>query len=69
MIEMTDELVLYMREFKTTFGDIVPLRELPQMASTEDVIEAIKKSLEAGQNLLPTLFGYEELENDHNIII
>lgn len=69
MVEITNELVVYMSKFKDTFSDIVPLRELPQTTSAEDIIEAIKKSIDEGQNLLPKIFGYEKLENDKNIII
>lgn len=69
MIEMTNDLITAMRKFKEIFGDVVPLRELPQAASTDDVIEAIQESIEKKTNLLPSKFGYKNLEDDNNILI
>lgn len=67
-MEITKELRRYMSGFYKEFGDVVPLRELPASATTEEVINAIKLSLEAHENLLPKIFGYEELEKDPSIL-
>ena len=69
MIEMTSELIPYLRAFQKEFGDIVPLRELPASVTTEELIEAIKYSIETKRNLLPSRFGFEELEENPNIDI
>lgn len=69
MVEMTNELLTYLRTFQKEFGDIVPLRELPASVTTEELIEAIKISLEKKENILPSKFGFEELENNPDILI
>lgn len=69
MIEMNSELISTMRKFKDTFGDIVPLRELPADTTNEDVINAVNESLSANKNLLPERFGYKDLDDDPNKLI
>jgi len=69
MIEITDELLVCLRAFEKHFGDIVPLRELPAYVTTEELIEAIKLSIESNKNTLPQKFGYGELEQNPDIII
>ena len=69
MIEMNNELISAMRKFKEVFGDIVPLRELPQSTTNEEVINAINESIEKKVNKLPDLFGYKKLEENKNILI
>mgnify|MGYP000865342801 FL=1 len=69
MIEMNNELVTAMRRFKEAFGDIVPLRELPQDISNEDLIAAINDSIEQNCDLLPERFGFKELESNKNILM
>lgn len=69
MVEMTNELLTYLRNFQNEFGDIVPLRELPASITTEELIEAIKISIEKKQNILPTKFGFEDLENNPDILM
>lgn len=59
----------YLKEFKNTFGDIVPLRELPSSVSEVELIEAIKKSIEEKTNYLPEIFGYRLIEADSNKVI
>ena len=49
--------------------DIVPLRELPQSVTTEELIEAIKLSIEKNENILPKKFGYGELDKNPDILI
>ena len=66
MIEMNNELITAMRRFKEVFGDIVPLRELPQDISNEDLIAAINDSIEQNCDLLHKRFGFKELESRQN---
>lgn len=69
MIEMTSELLSYLRAFQKEFGDIVPLRELPASVTAEEIIEAVKISIEKKENLLPRIFEFEKLESDPDILI
>jgi len=69
MVDMTNDLLTYLRAFQKHFGDIVPLRELPQSVTTEELIEAIKLSIEKNENILPQKFGYGELDKNPDIII
>lgn len=59
-MEITKELRHYISEFYKEFGDVVPLRELPASATTEEVIDAIKLSLEAHENLLSKVYEYTD---------
>ncbi len=69
MVDMTNELLTYLRAFQKQFGDIVPLRELPQSVTEEELIEAIKLSIQNNENILPEKFGYGELEKNPDILI
>ena len=69
MVDMTNDLLTYLRAFQKQFGDIVPLRELPQSVTTEELIDAIKLSIEKGENILPQKFGYGELDKNPDILI
>ena len=69
MFDMTDELISYLRAFQDEFGDIVPLRELPATVTTEEIIEAIKESLEKKENTLAKKFDFDSLDNDPNILV
>lgn len=69
MVEMTNELLTYLKAFQKEFGDIIPLRELPSSVTTEELIEAIMISIEKKENILPSKFGFEELENNSDILI
>lgn len=69
MVEMTNELLTYLKAFQKEFGDIVPLRELPSSVTTEELVEAIMISIEKKENILPSKFGFEELENNSDILI
>lgn len=69
MIEMNNELITAMRKFKEVFGDVVPLREIPQDISNEDLIAAINDSIEQDYDLLPERFGFKELESNKNILM
>lgn len=69
MVEMTVELITLLREFQKEFGDIVPLRELPASVTTEELVDAIKSSIENRDNIVAKKFGYKKIDNDPNIII
>ena len=58
MIKFTDELKEYMMKYKEHFDDIVPLRQISNAVTNEQLISAIKKSIEEDTNLLPEIFGY-----------
>ena len=61
-MEITNELIICLKKFKEVFGDVAPLRELPSTVTEKDLIEAIKKSIKEGENLLPHLFRYDMIE-------
>ena len=63
MIEFNDELKEYMLLFKQTFNDIVPLRQISTAVTNEQLIEAIKQSVEQNENLLPQIFGFSNSAN------
>ena len=69
MVDMTNDLLINLRAFQNQFGDIVPLRELPQSVTTEELIEAIKLSIQKNENILPQKFGYGELDKNPDILI
>ena len=69
MIDMTSDLLTYLRAFQKQFGDIVPLRELPSSVTTDELIEVIKISIQNNENILPQRFGYAELEKEPEILI
>ena len=69
MIDITNDLVIYLKAFQKQFGDVVPLRELPQSITTEELIEAIKLSIEKGENILPQKFGYDKIDKNSDILI
>lgn len=69
MIQMTAELIEHMRRFHDVFNDVVPLHEIPSSVSNDELIKAIKESINKGDNILPIVFGYKTLEEDRNIII
>lgn len=58
MLMFNDELKNYLMKFKETFGDIVPLRQISPTVTNEQLIDAIKQSVEQKNNLLPQIFGY-----------
>lgn len=58
-----------MKEFQTKFGDIVPLRELPDSVTTDQLIDAIKRCIELDENILPEIFGYGVIEIDSSKLI
>lgn len=69
MINITEDLLIKLKEFEKHFGDIVPLRELPQTITNEELIDAINISIEQNENILPRKFSYDELDNNSDILI
>jgi len=53
-----EELKTWFRIFNEKFEDIVPLRQISSSVTNEQLIDAIKKSVECNKNLLPKIFGY-----------
>ena len=65
MIAFDKEMRKWFRLFHDQFHDIVPLRQISGHVTNEQLIDAIKRSIEAKKNLLPEIFGYggkEDLE-------
>lgn len=59
MFEITEKISDAMRSFQTKFGDIVPLREMDTSSvREEDLLRAIRLSLQQERNMLPELLGY-----------
>jgi hypothetical protein len=58
MIVLDEEIKRWFRLFNEVFGDVVPVRQISGRVTNAQLIDAIKKSIEAGENLLPTIFGY-----------
>lgn len=69
MIIMDNELIVAMHKFQEVFGDIVPLRELPQTVSNKEVIDAINDSIKKQINVLPERFSFTRIEKDKNILV
>ena len=57
MIDITNQLISLMEEFRERFGEGVPLSALPVSATTEELSNAIRMSIERGRNMLPEIFG------------
>ena len=58
MITFDDDLKKWFKLFHEQFNDGVPLRVIPEDVDNEQLIDAIKRSIEAKKNLLPVIFGY-----------
>jgi len=58
MITFDAEMEKWMELFRDRFHDIVPLMQISPSVTNEQIIDAIEKSIEAGENLLPVIFGY-----------
>jgi len=48
---------IYMTRFQKTFGDIIPLRQIPVATTTEQLITAIKECLEKGETFFQSSLG------------
>jgi hypothetical protein len=66
MIELNDEFQYWFDMFYEKFNDIIPLRQIPSRVTNEELFDAVKKSIEAEENLLPEIFGYKDV-NPHRI--
>ena len=62
MIEMNEELIKWFGLFKKQFDDIVPMRQISGGVTNEQLIDAIRKSIESNANLLPDIFGYGDMQ-------
>lgn len=58
MITFDEEMKKWFKLFYEQFHDIVPLRQISGQVTNEQLIDAIKRSIEAKEDLLPVLFGY-----------
>ena len=68
-MKLSKELIDNMKEFKKKFNDVVPLTQIPSSVTEEELICAIRRSIEEGKNLLPDIFGYRKLESDADKMI
>ena len=64
MIELNDEFQYWFDMFYEKFNDIIPLRQIPSRVTNEELFDAVKKSIEAEENLLPEIFGYKNAPSD-----
>lgn len=58
MVELNEEFRKLNNLMYETFGDRIPLRQIPQSVTNEEISEAVRQSVAEGRNLLPSLFGY-----------
>jgi len=58
MIVFDEDLKRWFRLFRELFHHNPPLEQIPEGVDNEQLIDAIKQSIEAGENLLPVIFGY-----------
>ena len=58
MITFDEEMETWMELFCDRFDDIVPLMQISTSVTNEQLIDAIRQSIEAKENLLPVIFGY-----------
>ncbi len=59
MVEITDEYIEWNEKYKERFGEFVPLAMIPQIETTDGIIEKIKKCLEADRDLLPEIYKWK----------
>lgn len=59
MIEFTEEFDEWNDKYKDRFGEWVPMMMIPQVETTEGIIEKIKKCLEADKNLLGEFYNWK----------
>jgi len=59
-----EEMQCWLDEFHKTFGEFVPLMQVGYFEN-EELIDAIRKSIEEGKNLLPEIFNFSD---DPNIL-
>ena len=57
-MEINAELMEWMDKFEERFNDIVPLRQIKNSITNEELIKSIQSCLEKNENLLPTIYGY-----------
>ena len=59
MVEFTKEFDEWNDKYKEKFGEWVPMMMIPQVETTEGLIDKIKQSLAAGKNLLPEFYDWK----------
>lgn len=59
MIELTTEYRALALKFKKQFGYGVPLMQIPDSVTTEEIITVIRESLDSGTDLLPQKFNID----------
>ena len=57
-MKINAELMEWMDKFEERFNDIVPLRQIKNSVTNEELIASIQLCLEKNENLLPTIYGY-----------
>lgn len=58
MITFDDEMKKWFKLFHEQFHDVVPLTQISGQVTNEQLINAIRRSIEAKEDLLPVIFGY-----------
>ena len=58
MIAFDEEMKKWFGLFYEQFHDVVPLRQISGLVTREQLIDAIERSIEAKEDLLPVIFGY-----------
>lgn len=56
MIIVNYELIIAMRRFRNFFRESVPLKEISDNITNEELINAINESIDAKENLIPKIF-------------
>lgn len=59
MIDFNKELTEYIIGYNRTFNEIIPFTKLSVDITNEQLIDAVKQSINCKQNLLPDIFGYD----------
>lgn len=59
MVEVNEKLKTRMQAYFDRFGDIVPLEMVPSSETTEGLIDKIDRSLETGEDVLQTEYGWK----------
>ena len=57
-MKLTNELMDMIDKFEEQFEDVVPLRQISQSVTAEELIESIQRCLKDNTNYLPELYGY-----------
>lgn len=58
MVRLNDEFRYWDNKMYESFGDRIPLRQIPSHVSDDEIFSAVKRSVESKRNLIPEIFGY-----------